>query len=348
MSEIAKNQNEFLFYASEDGTISMQILVAEDTVWITQKAMAELFDIDRTGISKHLKNIFASGELDEALVCANFAHTTKHGAMLNKTQEKQVAYYNLDAIISVGYRVNSYKATRFRIWATKILKEYLIKGFALDDERLKQGKILFGKDYFDELLERIREIRSSEKRFYEKIRAIYKACSYDYDPNSPITRSVYANTQNKLLFAVTGKTGAEIRQERANYSLPNMGLTTWSNKKKGGKIIQKDVIVAKNYLTEDEVSDLNRLDNMFLDYVENLAKKQKKMSMQDWSNKLSAFLEFNEYEVLQNYGSISAQMANEWSIEQYKQFQPIQDLEFHDDFDEVAQNIKATGKLPQK
>ena len=346
MSEITATQNEFLFYASEDGTMSMQILVAEDTVWVTQKAMAEIFDKDVKTINYHLKNIFVDGELDEKSVIQHYEITATDGKPYN------VMHYNLDAIISVGYRVNSYKATQFRIWATKILKEYLVKGFTLDDERLKQGKVLFDRGYFDELLERIREIRASEKRFYKKITELYKVCSYDYDENSrehkELVGKFYANIQNKLLFAVSRMTGAEIRKERANYNLPHMGLTTWDNKKKGGKVTKKDVTIAKNYLLENEIDDLNRLDNMFLDYIENLAKKQKKMKMQDWSDKLSAFLEFNEYEILQGYGTITKDMSDKWSIEQYNQFKPIQKIDFKDNFDDVAQSIKATGKLPDE
>ena len=346
MSEITATQNEFLFYASEDGTMSMQILVAEDTVWVTQKAMAEIFDKDVKTINYHLKNIFVDGELDEKSVIQHYEITATDGKPYN------VMHYNLDAIISVGYRVNSYKATQFRIWATKILKEYLVKGFTLDDERLKQGKVLFDRGHFDELLERIREIRASEKRFYKKITELYKVCSYDYDENSrehkELVGKFYANIQNKLLFAVSRMTGAEIRKERANYNLPHMGLTTWDNKKKGGKVTKKDVTIAKNYLLENEIDDLNRLDNMFLDYIENLAKKQKKMKMQDWSDKLSAFLEFNEYEILQGYGTITKDMSDKWSIEQYNQFKPIQKIDFKDNFDDVAQSIKATGKLPDE
>ncbi|CAB9540827.1 Putative DNA-binding protein in cluster with Type I restriction-modification system [Bathymodiolus brooksi thiotrophic gill symbiont] len=343
MSELTPTQNEFLFYASEDGTISIQTLVADDTIWITQSAMEDVFGIHQSGVSRHLKNIFESGELDE--------HSNMQ-KMHIATSTKPVNFYNLNIIISVGYRANSYRATQFRIWATKILKEYLVKGFTLDDERLKQGKVLFDKDHFDELLERIREIRASEKRFYKKITELYKVCSYDYDENSrehkEILGKFYANMQNKLLFAVSRMTGAEIRKKRASYNLPHMGLTTWDNKKKSGKVTKKDVTIAKNYLLENEIDDLNRLDNMFLDYIENLAKKQKKMRMQDWSDKLSSFLEFNEYEVLQGYGKITKDAADKWSIKQYNEYKPIQSLEFKDNFDNVAQSIKATGKLPDE
>lgn len=287
----ANGHSQFMFYSSEDGQTKISIMVENETVWATQESMSEIFDIDRSGIGKHLNNIFSSGELNE-----NSNVQKLHIA----NSAKKVNFYSLDAIISVGYRVNSYKATQFRIWATSVLKEYLIKGFVLDDERLKQGKTLFGKDYFDELLERIREIRASERRFYQKVTDIYQQCSYDYDKNAPITKNFFAHSQDKLEYAITHMTSAEIKKQRANHNLPNMGLLSWSNQKKGGKITKKDVIVAKNYLTEDELKNLNRLVNMFLDYAENLASKHIKMEMKGWHDRLDSFLKFNEYEVLEN------------------------------------------------
>lgn len=345
MNKITPTQNEFLFYASEDGTISMQILVSDDTVWVTQKAMAEIFDVSIPTINEHLKNVFLSNELEQVSVIRKFLITASD----NKSY--QTNHYNLDAIISIGYRVNSYKATQFRIWATRILKEYLVKGFTLDDERLKQGKVLFDKDYFDELLERIREIRASEKRFYESIKQIYTT-SVDYDKNSKehkkLVGKFYASMQNKLLFAVSGMTAAEIRKKRADHNLPHMGLTDWKNKKKGGGIVKTDTGIAKNYLLENEIDDLNRLDTMFLDHIENLVKKHKHMKMKDWTIKLDGFLDFNEYEILQNYGQISRDLADKWTVEEYNQFKPIQKIELKNDFDDVAQSIKATGKLPDE
>ena len=328
-----------MFYSSKDGTNNIQVVIEGESVWTTQKSMAEIFDIDKSGISKHIKNIFTTAELDKDSVVAKIATTGNDG----KTY--QVDYYNLDVIISVGYRVNSYKATQFRIWATSILKEYLIKGFAMDDERLKQGKNLFDKDYFDELLDRIREIRASERRFYQKVTDLYQQCSYDYDKNSPTTKNFFANAQNKLEYAVVGMTAAEILQERADYNLPNMGLTTWSNQKSGGKILKKDITIAKNYLAKNEIDDLNLLVGMFLDYSENLAKKGKKMSMDDWKEKLDVFLKFNEYEVLKNYGSIKKQTADSLVKIEYDKFRPIQDIEYKSDFDKTVEVIKKSGKL---
>lgn len=341
MSDIEKVDSEFLFYSSENGSISIQILAKNETVWATQKTMAEIFDVNVPAISKHLKNIFNDGELYEDAVVSILETTASDG------KKYMTSHYSLDAIIAVGYRVNSYKATQFRIWATNVLKEYLIKGFALDDDRLKQGKTLFGKDYFDELLERIREIRASEKRLYHKITDIYQHCSYDYDASSPITNNFYGNVQNKLLFAVAGKTAAEIKKMRADHNLPHMGLNTWANQKKGGKVTKKDTEIAKNYLTEEELDDLNRLVNMFLDFAENIAKKQTRMSMQNWVTKLDSFISFNEYEILQNFGSISKDIANAWVVDQYNKYKPIQTLEHKSDFEQVVGMIKSTGKLPK-
>lgn len=318
-NDIIEQDKNFLFYTSNDGATNIQVLVEDETIWTTQAGMAEIFDIDKSGISRHLKNIFDTGELNEHSVVAKFATTGMDGKTYN------VEHYSLDAVIAVGYRVNSFKATQFRIWATKVLKEYLVKGFAMDDERLKQGKTLFGKDYFEELLERIREIRASERRFYQKVTDLYIQTSYDYDKNSPTSREFFAHAQNKLEYAVTGMTAAQIVQERANHNLPNMGLYTWSGQGRGLKIIQKDVTVALNYLAENEISDLNRLVNMFLDYAENLAKKGKKMSMEDWHQRLNDFLKFNEYQVLQNYGNVKKkrlpinwQLTNTKSISQFR------------------------------
>jgi hypothetical protein len=289
----------------------------------------------------HLQNILKDGELEEHSVCKKILRTAQD----RKRYHTNV--YNLDAIISVGYRVNSYKATQFRIWATKVLKEYLIKGFAMDDDRLKQGKALFGKDYFDELLERIRTIRASERRFYQKVTDIYIECSYDYDRNSPTTKDFFALAQNKLEYAISGMTAAEIVNARSDHNLPNMGLNTWSNQGKGGRITQKDVTIAKNYLQEEEISELNRLVNMFLDFAENLAKKGKKMSMTDWHNRLDKFLEFHDHPVLQNYGRIKKDLADRSAIAEYKQFRPVQDKAYVSDFDKAVEQIMTTGKLPK-
>ncbi|QIA06424.1 virulence RhuM family protein [Draconibacterium halophilum] len=333
------NQSDFLFYQSGDGIIKIQVIVDQDndTIWVTQRAMAEIFDIDVSGITKHIKNIFESQELDEdsnvqKLHIANSA--------------KPVHYYNLNVIISVGYRVNSYKATQFRIWATDVLKEYLTKGFALDDDRLKQGKSLFGKDYFDELLERIREIRASERRFYQKITDIYAQCSIDYDAKAPISRKFFATVQNKLEYAITHHTAPEIIKLRANAGRPNMGLTSWKNDKKGGKILKSDVTVAKNYLSHEEISELNHIVNMYLDYAELQAKRNNTMKMSDWVVKLDTFLTFNEYDLLKDSGKIRKAVADQFAEREYKKFRVIQDREYVSDFDKAVEQIKTTGKLP--
>lgn len=335
------NTQNFLFYTGSNGKDSIQVYIDKEseTVWMTQKGMSEVFSTDRTAITKHLKNIFEEGELVEDSVCAKMAHTAEDG----KTY--QTMFYNLDAIISVGYRVNSQNATRFRIWATSILKEYLVKGFVLDDDRLKQGKTLFGKDYFDELIERIREIRASERRFYQKITDIYMT-SVDYNPKSPTTQKFYATAQNKLEFAITGKTASEIVRTRADATQPNMNLTSWKGQKTNGKIIKSDVSIAKNYLTESELSELNTVVNMYLDYAELQAKRNALMTMDDWVEKLDAFLQFNEYEILKNAGTISSLVAKKFAENQFDKFRIIQDREYSSDFDNVVKGITTTGNLP--
>lgn len=300
-NDMSEQDKDFLFYTSNDGTTNIQVIVEGETIWTTQKAMAEIFDVNVPAISKHLSNIFLEGELDYNSTVSKMEIVQIEGG---RQVSRNAEHYNLDAVIAVGYRVNSFKATQFRIWATRVLKEYLVKGFAMDDERLKQGKTLFGKDYFDELLERIRKIRASERRFYQKVTDLYIECSYDYNSNSPTTHEFFSHSQNKLEYAVTGMTAAQIVKERADHNLPNMGLSTWAGQGRGLKILQKDVTVAKNYLTENEIGDLNRLVNMFLDFAENIAKKGKKMSMEDWHQRLDGFLKFNEYQVLQNYGMV--------------------------------------------
>ena len=342
MANDMTEQNKFIFYAAKEGDLTIKVFVEDENIWVTQAGMTEIFDVSKSTISEHLTNIFKEGELLEDSVVRKIRTTASDGKPYN------VAHYNLDAIISVGYRVNSYKATQFRIWATSTLKEYLIKGFAMDDERLKQGKTLFGKDYFDELLERIRVIRASEKRLYLKVTGIYEGCSYDYDKNSPITNNFYANVQNKLLFAVSGQTAAEIKKLRADYNLPNMGLTTWENQNKGGKVTKKDVETAKNYLTEDEIDKLNRLVNMFLDHAENVAKNNTKMAMQDWVSRLDKFIEFNEYEILNDYGKITKALADTWVNKQYDKFKPIQEKAYKTDFEKAVDTIKSTGSLPKE
>ena len=336
------NQMQFLFYQGNDGTTKIQVIAdaKNETIWTTQQDMGEIFGTTPQNITMHLKKIYEDGELQEISVCKKILHTGKDG------KNYKMKFYNLDAIISVGYRVNSAQATQFRIWATGVLKEYMIKGFALDDERLKQGKEAFGKDYFDELLERIREIRASERRFYQKITDIYAECSVDYDSHSPITQEFYATVQNKLHFAISHCTAAELVHKRADSAKPNMGLTCWKNEKIGGKILKSDVSVAKNYLNEEEIDNLNRIVSMYLDFAENLAKRHRVMTMKNWAERLDSFLEFNEYDVLNNAGHISSKVAKQTAEKEYEKFRIIQDKEYVSDFDKVADMIKTAGHLP--
>jgi hypothetical protein len=340
-TDLQLQQNSFLFYSSPDGSTKIQIVVGKETVWTSQKGMAELFDVEPNTITYHLKNIFDSGELSEPAV------TRKIRVTAADNKPYLTSFYNLDAIISVGYRVNSHKATQYRKWATTILKEYLIKGFTLNDERLKQGNQLFGKDYFDELLERIREIRASERRFYQKITDIYSQCSIDYDPSSPITQQFYAHVQDKLHYAIHGHTSAELIELRADASKPNMGLSSWKNAGKHGKITKLDVTVGKNYLTSEEIDSLNRLVSMYLDSAENFARRHKAMTMKDWIQRLDGFLEFNAYDVLKNFGAIKRDTAERHAIAEYEKFRVIQDNEFKSDFDKVVDEIKTKKQIPK-
>lgn len=330
---------EILLYSTPEGNAKIEVFFEDETFWLSQKKMAELFNVSTPTINEHLQNIFNSSELERDSVIRNFRITAADGKNYN-TQ-----FYNLDAIIAVGYRVNSKEATRFRIWATKTLREFIIKGFILDDERLKQGRS-FGKDYFDELLERIREIRASERRFYQKITDIYAQCSIDYDPRSDITMAFYKTVQNKLHWAVTGKTAAEIINSRVDATKPNMGLTTWKNAPEG-KILKTDVSIAKNYLQESEISELNRVVTMYLDYAENQARRNIAMGMADWIQKLDAFLQFNDYSTLKDAGSVSHEIAKKLAEEQYEQYRIDQDRLFESDFDKLATRLphpKSQGK----
>ena len=337
-NEIA-GRGEVLLYSDESGKEYISVVFKDETFWLTQKAMAELFDVQTPAISKHLKNIFADGELEENMVVSKMETTTRHGAVQGKTQTNDTKFYNLDAIIAVGYRVNSKKATRFRQWATRTLKEYIQKGFVLNDDLMKNGRP-FGKDYFDELLERIREIRASERRAYQKIADVFEQCSYDYDKNSETTKAFYAFVQNKLHYAVTGKTAAELIFERATPDSPTMGLTTWKGAP-DGKILKSDTLVAKNYLNEKELSRLNRLVTMFIDYAELMAEDEQLMSMQDWLNETDRFLENNRRKVLDSKGRISREAAAKKVGEVYDEFRKKQDAEYISDFDrEMAKYLK--------
>ena len=334
MKETTPQFNDLLLYTTPDGGVKVDVIYEGETFWLSQKKMAELFGVDVRTISEHLQNIYKSGELAEEATVRKFRIVQIEG---HREVTREIEFYNLDAIIAVGYRVNSQRATQFRIWATQTLKEFIIKGFVLDDERLKQGK-RFGKDYFDELLERIREIRASERRFYQKITDIYAECSLDYDPKSELTQTFYKTVQNKLEWAITGKTAAELIAERAGADKPNMGLLTWKNAPTG-KILKSDASVAKNYLDEKELSELNRIVSMYLDYAENQATRRKYMTMKDWIEKLDAFLKFNEYEVLQNAGTISAEVAKQLAEKEYEKFWIVQDQHFESDFDKEVKKL---------
>ena len=322
------NQHEIILYQVDDTNVCVSVFYKDETFWLTQKAMAELFDCTADNISLHLKNIYKEGELIEDSTTEIFSVVQKEG---NRDVRRNAKYYNLDVIIAVGYRVNSKKATRFRQWTTKTLKEYITKGFVLNDDMLKNGKP-FGKDYFDELLERIREIRASERRAYQKITDVFEQCSYDYDKNSETTRSFYSFVQNKLHFAVTGKTAAELIHERADAGKPTMGLTTWKDAP-NGKILKRDIIVAKNYLNEKELSRLNRLVTMFIDYAELMAEDEVLMSMQDWVDQTDQFLKNNRRDILPDKGRISRDEAVKKATKEYEAFRIRQDLEYVSEFD---------------
>ena len=328
--------SQFLLYTAPDGAVKVDVFFKDETVWLTQKALAELFGVKVPAINKHLKNIFASRELVEDSVVSILETTATDG----KTY--QTRYYNLDAIIAVGYRVNSYQATQFRIWATKTLREFIIKGFVLDDERLKRGKQVFGKDYFDELLERIREIRASERRFYQKITDIY-ALSVDYSADAPVTKEFFATVQNKLHWAIAGQTAAELIRASADASKPHMGLTTWKHAP-SGKILKSDVTVAKNYLGEAHIKELNRIVSAYLDLAENRAERGILMKMTDWASFLNSFLELSNYPILQDKGKVSALEAKLKAEGEYEVYRQRQDADYVSDFDREIKRIE--GKKP--
>ena len=329
---------EILLYKTDNAEVKVEILLQNENLWLTQAKMAELFDVQKAAISKHLKNIFADGELDEKVVVSKMETTTPHGAMVGKEQTKFVNIYNLDAIIAVGYRINSKKATMFRIWATQVLKEYIIKGFAMNDERLKDPQNFFGKDYFEEQLERIREIRASERRFYQKITDIYARCSADYSPDSQITQDFFATVQNKMHYAVTHQTAAEIIYSRADSKKANMGLTTWKNAP-NGDIRKPDVSIAKNYLSQEEIDTLNRIVTMYLDFAELQAKRGQVMYMKDWVEKLNAFLQFNERDILEDKGKVTHEIAKAFAEGEYDKFRIIRDANYKSDFDKLMESI---------
>lgn len=333
------NFKELIIYTTPKEKIKVELFLHNETLWLTQERIAELFGVQRPAISKHLKNIFESGELSESLVSSILEHTTKHGAVKEKFQVKTVKYYNLDAIISIGYRVNSSRATAFRIWATERIKEYIVKGFTMDDERLKNPEYSFGKDFFEEQLERIREIRSSERRFYQKITDIYSQCSADYDKDSQTTRDFFATVQNKLHWAITGQTTAQIIASRADSNKENIGLTSWKNSP-FGKIRKSDVSIAKNFLNHNEIDALNRIVTMYLDYAENMAKKRNIMYMSDWVDKLDAFLKFNEYNILSHACTISHELALSVAEKEFDIYNQRQEKNYFSDFDGIINKVE--------
>jgi len=323
-----------------DNENEVNAVIEGETIWLTQKSMSELFGVGVPAISKHLKNIFEEGELDEEVVISKLETTTKHGAIQDKNQSKLTNFYNLDAIISVGYRVNSIKATRFRQWATKILHEYMTKGFAMDDERLKQGEQIFGKDYFKELLERVRSIRTSERRIWLQITDIFAEISADYDKASPITKDFYATVQNKFHYAITGSTSVEIIHTRADNSKDSMGLTTWKNAPEG-RVIKSDVLIAKNYLDEKELRRLERNISSYFDYIEDLLEDEQLLYMKDFDETINAFLTFRRFEILEGKGKISRKQAIEKAAAEYETFNKKQII--NSDFEQLMSQLKEQG-----
>jgi len=321
-------QNKIILYQSSDGIVSVDVIFEDETFWLNQKAMAKLFDVDIKTVNEHLQNIYLIQELDKDSTIRNFRIVQKEG---KRDVTRELLFYNLDAIISVGYRINSKSATQFRKWATATLKEYIIKGFVLNDTMLKNGKP-FGQDYFDELLERIKEIRASERRFYQKITDIYAECSYDYNSNSEEAKAFFQEVQNKLLFAITGHTAPELIANRVDSNTPNMGLTTWKNAPEG-KILKSDVKVSKNYLNKQEITRLNDVVNMYLDYAENQARRNKLMAMRDWAERLDAFLQFNEYDLLNNRGTVERKVADDLAKSEYAKYRVLQDDKYVSAFD---------------
>ncbi len=332
------NEFNFLIYNAPDRDVTVNAIIKDDTIWLTQKAMAELFGVQTPAISKHLRNIFEEKELEENVVISKMEITTQHGAIANKTQTSETNFYNLDAIISVGYRVNSLQATHFRIWATKVLKEYIQKGFVLDDERLKQGKAAFGQDYFRELLERVRSIRASERRIYQQITDIFAECSIDYDKDSPITREFYATVQNKFHYAITGHTAAEIIYNQADSNKEHMGLTTWKHSP-DGRILKSDVSIAKNYLPEKEIRRLERVVSGYFDYIEDLIERENTFTMEEFAKSVNEFLSFRKYDTLpdNNKGLITKKQAVAKAEAEYDVFNKTQKIE--SDFDKEVKKL---------
>ena len=330
------NDFRFLIYNSAEEDVSVNAVIKDESIWLTQKGMAELFAVEVPAISKHLSNIYAEGELQQSATVSKMEIVQREGS---RSVRRQVDFYNLDAIISVGYRVNSRRATHFRIWATGVLKEYMTKGFALDDNRLKQGQTAFGKDYFKELLERVRSIRASERRIWQQVTDIFAECSIDYDKDSPVTHDFYAMVQNKFHYAITGQTAAEIVYSSADHTKEHMGLTTWKNAPEG-RILKSDVSVAKNYLSEKEIRQLERTVSGYFDYIEDLIERENTFTMEEFADSINKFLTFREYKILSGKGRISMKAAAEKAAREYDVFNKTQNIT--SDFDrEVKQLLES-------
>ena len=337
---ITDETTDFLLYTAPNGEVKVEVLLSDETLWLTQQRMADLFHVGVPAISKHLKNIFESGELEEKVVVSILENTTQHGAVEGKTQVNKVKYYNLDAVISVGYRVNSTQATQFRIWATKLIREYIIKGFTMDDERLKNGRY-FGKDYFRELLERVRSIRAGERRIYQQITDIFAECSIDYNPKSKTTRNFYAHVQDRFHYAITGQTSAEIIFENADATKPLMGLQTYKNAP-DGRVLKSDAKIGKNFLPEADIKKLERAVSAFFDYIEGIIERRTTFTMEGFAESVNKFLEFNEYKVLEGYGSVKRTLAETKAIEEYDKFNKLQKIE--SDFDKSLKILEQRAK----
>ena len=327
------NEFNFLIYRSAEDDVSVNAVIKDESVWLTQKAMAELFGVTPQTINRHLGSIYEEGELEQSATCTKIEQVQQEGS---RSVHRQLTFYNLDAIISVGYRVNSRRATQFRIWATSVLKEYMVKGFAMDDERLKQGQTAFGKDYFRELLERVRSIRASERRIWQQITDIFAECSIDYDPNAPQTRTFYAMVQNKFHYAITGQTAAEIVYDRADHTKEHMGLTTWKNAP-DGRVLQSDVTVAKNYLPADQIRRLERAVTGYFDYIEDLIERENAFTMEEFSASVNEFLAFRRYDILPDRGRVSGKAARQKAVEEYRIFNKTQPIV--SDFDRAVKKM---------
>ena len=325
--------SKFILYTSPGGDIKLDVFIQDETLWLTQKMMADLFGVEVNTVNYHLKEVFKSGELSEDSTIRKIRIVQNEGG---REVSREVVFYNLDAIIAVGYRVNSQRATQFRIWATQVLREYIIKGFALNDDRLKQGEKVFGQDYFRELLERVRSIRSSERRIYQQITDIFAECSIDYDPHSQTTKDFFATVQNKFHYAITGHTAAELIDERVDRRQPHVGLTTWKQAP-AGRILSADVTVAKNYLPEEQIKKLERTVTGFFDYIENLIENRQTFSMEEFAESVNKFLTFNEYRILDGKGRISKDSADKKALTEYKEFNKTQPIE--SDFDRVVKRL---------